>query len=340
MIDKLDTFVSPKNLDNPLISIVMPTYNTGELLRITLNSILAQSYNNWELFVVDDISTDNTRDIVKDYAVDKRINYIERFRGPKGAQTCRNIGFERCNGKYVVFFDSDDLFSPDCLKQRVMYMEKNPHLDFGVFPASTFAPNQEVNDVTKPKWGIRNDNESPFISLLKANYQFIVVTNIYKHAFLKNNNIFWDENVKVYQDFDYNFRVFQKHPKYDFCEQAEIDYFYRVNYSSTSITSNYVSDEKCESTLILFSNVLKALSLKEDGPKLKRYFFSFIFLHYKRLLNNNNKVQIIKYNSFIAKYYPFHVRLRCNVALCLISLLGLNRITKIVSISLFRDLLN
>lgn len=107
--------------DQPLISIIIPTYNRAHLIGETLDSILAQTYTNWESLVVDDGSTDTTVEVVSNYVVnDKRIKLFNRPKTKqKGANTCRNIGLNQAKGDYVVFFDSDDLMTPDHLQVKI-----------------------------------------------------------------------------------------------------------------------------------------------------------------------------------------------------------------------------
>ncbi len=109
----------------PLVSIIIPTYNRAHLICETLDSIIAQTYTNWGCIVVDDGSIDETAIVMNAY-----INKDSRFQlhkrpthKPKGANACRNIGLEYATGDYVVFFDSDDLMSPNHLEVKVSAMQ-------------------------------------------------------------------------------------------------------------------------------------------------------------------------------------------------------------------------
>lgn len=99
----------------PLVSIIIPTYNRAPLLGETLNSVLAQTYKNWECIVVDDSSTDATDELMRFYSeMDSRIQYYHRPSSlPKGANACRNYGLDLTTGEYIIFFDSDDLMTQD-----------------------------------------------------------------------------------------------------------------------------------------------------------------------------------------------------------------------------------
>lgn len=116
-----------------LISIIIPSYNRGDLISETLDSILSQTYTNWECIVIDDGSTDNGIDIVNSYcAKDKRMTLVKRpDDSPKGAQTCRNIGLFLARGEFIQFFDSDDIMLPTKLNKQVKVIEKHD-ADFAV----------------------------------------------------------------------------------------------------------------------------------------------------------------------------------------------------------------
>ena len=110
-----------------LISIIIPCYNRASLIGETLDSIIIQSYKNWECIVVDDGSSDYTLELVSLYCEkDSRIKYLKRPNNrKKGANTCRNYGFEQSKGEYIQWFDSDDLMVPNFLLSKISVLEKS-----------------------------------------------------------------------------------------------------------------------------------------------------------------------------------------------------------------------
>ena len=108
------------------VSIVMPSYNTGRFISETIESILAQSYSDWELIIVDDGSTDDTDEVVGQYLADERIRYIKNERN-SGAAVSRNRALREAKGKWIAFLDSDDLWEPDKLKKQIAFMENNDY---------------------------------------------------------------------------------------------------------------------------------------------------------------------------------------------------------------------
>lgn len=110
-----------------MISIIVPTFNRQDYILETLDSLLKQSYTDWECIIVDDGSTDDTEIFIQKYALsDQRFSFYTRPASmKKGANSCRNFGFVKAKGKYIKFLDSDDLLLPDCLAKQIAVLESN-----------------------------------------------------------------------------------------------------------------------------------------------------------------------------------------------------------------------
>lgn len=106
-----------------LVSIIMPTYNCGRFIKESIDSVLAQTYSNWELLIVDDCSKDGTETIVNSFE-DQRIQYM-RNEHNMGAAVTRNRALRAAKGKYVAFLDSDDIWKPTKLEKQIAYMQEN-----------------------------------------------------------------------------------------------------------------------------------------------------------------------------------------------------------------------
>ncbi len=111
-------------MNKKLISIIMPTYNCGQFIGKTIESIQKQTYKNWELIIMDDCSKDNTKEVVKKYLDDKRIKY-HILKTNSGAAVARTKAMELARGNYMAFLDSDDLWTKDKLSKQIKFMEKN-----------------------------------------------------------------------------------------------------------------------------------------------------------------------------------------------------------------------
>ena len=115
-----------------LVSIIMPSYNTAQYITETIQSVIDQTYHNWELIIVDDCSTDNT-DIVVGKIKDPRIRYIKNEKN-SGAAVSRNRALREANGRWVAFLDSDDLWESDFLEKQIRFIkEKNATIVFASY---------------------------------------------------------------------------------------------------------------------------------------------------------------------------------------------------------------
>ncbi len=110
-------------MNNNLISVIMPSYNTGKYISESIKSVLAQTYENWELIIVDDCSTDDTESVVKSFE-DPRIIYIRNEKN-SGAAVSRNRALQEAKGKWIAFLDSDDLWLPQKLELQLNFMREN-----------------------------------------------------------------------------------------------------------------------------------------------------------------------------------------------------------------------
>ena len=112
-------------LEDRKVSIITPTYNCAKFISQTIKSVLAQTYDNWEMIIVDDCSTDDTRAIVSQFtAADTRIKYF-CLNENSGAAIARNKALELSSGRWIAFLDSDDLWLPTKLEKQVKFMEEN-----------------------------------------------------------------------------------------------------------------------------------------------------------------------------------------------------------------------
>ncbi|WP_324721951.1 glycosyltransferase family 2 protein [Salinimicrobium sp. HB62] len=114
-------------MKEPLVSIIIPTFNRSTFLRETINSVKEQSYHNWECLVVDDGSSDFTKELMEFIlAEDSRIKYLKRPETwLKGANSCRNFGFKKSKGEYIQWLDSDDIISSEKLESQIKCMLQN-----------------------------------------------------------------------------------------------------------------------------------------------------------------------------------------------------------------------
>lgn len=112
-----------------LVSIIMPSYNTGKFIANSIKSVIAQTYSDWELIIVDDASTDNTDEVVKMFTEPAevsapKIRYLKNNHN-RGAAVSRNRALREACGKWIAFLDSDDLWAPDKMEKQIAFMKKH-----------------------------------------------------------------------------------------------------------------------------------------------------------------------------------------------------------------------
>ncbi|EGQ9134655.1 glycosyltransferase family 2 protein [Vibrio alginolyticus] len=134
-----------------LVSIIMPSYNSDGTILESIQSVLSQTYKNWELIIVDDRSTDNTWQVIQTYA-DKYDNIrVYQNKENLGAGASRNFAIKKAKGRFIAFLDSDDLWTEDKLAEQIPFMlENNYPLTYTHY--SRFTSEEELSVVTAPEY--------------------------------------------------------------------------------------------------------------------------------------------------------------------------------------------
>ena len=143
-----------KNKKNPLVSVLMPNYNCEKYINEAIESILKQTYKNFEFIIIDDSSTDNSWEIIKKYS--KKDKRIKCFRNEKNLQIVktRNKLFEKVskNSKYLAIMDSDDISHKDRLKKQVHFLEKKENKNVGVVGTNLIFINENSKEIGKREY--------------------------------------------------------------------------------------------------------------------------------------------------------------------------------------------
>ncbi|WP_136669275.1 glycosyltransferase family A protein [Flavobacterium sp. H122] len=198
---------------NPLVSIIIPTYNRAHLISETLNSVLVQTYTNWECVIVDDGSIDNTESVVMDYVnKDARFQFHKRPENYKsGGNGARNYGAEMTSSNFLIFFDSDDLLVESALDERMMFVKKN---EFDLLINNTATFKREIGD-SELLWNIFDTKDS-ITDLLKRflNNDMPWQTNgaTWSKDFFKKTGG-WNEKLSAWQDWEIHIRALLLNPK-------------------------------------------------------------------------------------------------------------------------------
>ncbi|MFL9830050.1 glycosyltransferase family 2 protein [Flavobacterium sp. ST-87] len=110
-------------MEEPLVSVIIPTFNSEKYISDTIQSVQNQSYQNWEVIIFDDASTDETQTIITPFLTDKRIKFYSLEKN-SGTGIARNLAVSKASGKYISFLDADDLWKPEKLEKQINFMQK------------------------------------------------------------------------------------------------------------------------------------------------------------------------------------------------------------------------
>jgi glycosyltransferase involved in cell wall biosynthesis len=272
-----------------LVSIIIPTYNRAHLIGETLDSIIAQTYTNWECIIVDDGSTDNSEDVIGSYLKkDSRFQYYKRPSYKiKGANSCRNYGFERSKGNFIQWFDSDDLYIDKALERLVSSFSD----EFDVVVCRL----EKVDFKTKIK--IKDNpilTDNLFLDYFVGKITFYVSGPLWRKSLLLEQPFLFDEEIRHLDDWDFNLRMLYDNPKIKYVNESLIKYCIHTESLSHEISKlNY---EEIKSEILAREKQLKIISKNKKVDRIKATLF--VKNRYKYLLrellvaNNENKMQL------------------------------------------------
>jgi glycosyltransferase involved in cell wall biosynthesis len=198
----------------PTVSVIIPTYNRARVLCRSAESVLAQTYRDFELIIVDDGSTDNTEEVVRSYS-DPRIRFI-RHEKNRGVSVARNIGIKAARGEFIAFNDSDDIWLPQNLELKVKLLDSHPDTalvcsDYYIFDGHTGANLCRFWDNRQYRYLLEFDEgtQQPIIGKLAR------VTLLSPLAIIMRRRVFddvgyFDESLHCAEDWDMWFRILQR----------------------------------------------------------------------------------------------------------------------------------
>ena len=310
-----------------LISIVMPVFNCTEYVRIMIDSILANTYQQWELWAVDDGSEADTLELLKSYSErDERIHFIQRSRGPKGAQTCRNMGMEHAQGEYIIFSDSDDYITSTCLQTRINAIRQHPELDFMIFPSGVLRNSQVTFDRMPSCYGF-NVYKDEISAFARRTLPFVVVNNIYRTKSLREKGITWNTELRSMQDADFNLQTLLAGMKHDYC-LCRADYGYRISGNAQSTSRKIASGKHNDTILAAISHFYEQITHVSGSKYLTPLYEGSIYLYNTVCASSYNEQFATALTSIIDKYdHRQAIRLKLKIALCnkLSSIIGYRR---------------
>ena len=284
------------------ISIIIPTHNRFDFFKQTLESILAQDCNNYEVIVVDDRSNKEEKNLIKELCLKSNVQFVENS-GPSGPSAARNFGAKLSTNNLLMFLDSDDLLSKDCIKNRLKYINLYPQKDMWIFGGvKVFNVTPGDSDVY---WNFftKEDDLSRF---LRTDSPWHTSSPIWtKESFFEISG--FDEDAKIWNDWDIHIRAIASGLKYIKIE-SETDVYYRKHnqIAISKIDGNISSIKNRSKTLLKILNVLKVN--KVLNPERNRSFTNQLFklqLEINKMKLNKNVWEIAKNEKLISlkEYY-------------------------------------
>lgn len=270
-----------------LISIVLPIYNGEKYMRESIDSVIMQSYKNWELIIVNDCSTDNTAEIANGYVQkDSRIKYYKNEKNMRLPKTL-NRGFSLAKGDYLTWTSDDNLFKENALEKMILALKKD-NADFVYASYETIDENGKYIDYVKT-----NEN---------GKYE-IIGHNVVGACFMYTRKVYetvgdYDYNYTLVEDYDYWLRIFAK-----FNTTYIEDVLYSYRFHSGALTSTERSDKinsVCEEVI---------LKNKPNFGKLnnlqKYYLYSGLHECRQKMLEDKDKYRS-KYKLYRVYYILFY----------------------------------
>lgn len=279
--------------DNPFVSIIIPVFNREYLISNMLNSLIEQSYDNWECIIVDDGSVDNTKDVVFSYAEkDSRFQYHNRPKNRNaGGNAARNYGFELSRGELINWVDSDDKLHQDFINEKVNAFIKNPERD-AVLSKTVIINDSKGIKKYEERTKVTENLLEDFISLKVSWY---IPDLIWKRSFLEQQERLFDEELLKGQDRDFHIRMLIENPKITFIDKYL--YFY-IKHDNT--ITNSISEKIAWS--VLQSGFGRNKKLLKKGISKQTQFVVFqemirIYPHVRRC-NDVNQVYLKVFKHF------------------------------------------
>lgn len=307
----------------PKVSIIIPIYNAEKYIQTTINSVLSQTFSDWELLLIDDCSKDNTPAICKEFVQsDKRIIYIRQIENGGPAQA-RNTGLDQAKGEFVSFVDSDDTIEPTFLDKMLVTAFEN-HSDIvwcnynEVFTNNTIYRKHNLPCLIPIPY-------NTYIRFFFNNQEGLgsMCTKLYRKSFIEQNKIRLNPERIHGEDWEFNLNCFKCHPILVAIDDSLYNYV-RQN-SSSVIASYHTSDYQ---TFVKSNLMLETLAQKEgiEYDKVAR-MGNFVYLviqllislkrskvcnkksEFKRIVSDSYFRKSLSYGCQIAKYLPIRYKL-------------------------------
>lgn len=274
-----------------LVSIIIPAFNAQNFINATIESVINQTYPHWEMWVVDDGSTDETRQVVQKYLADHRIQYL--YQENQERATARNHGIRHTSGKYIAFLDADDLWLPDKLRVQVEHLHNHPEV--GLCFTHYMLINSQGESLGRPAISFVPGPDQ-FYSLLKGNF-IANSTVIIPRCVLDKVGLF-DESLPAFgcEDWDMWLRITRSYPIHLIDHPLAL---YRLHESNTSLERIRLSAEA------VLQKVFTDPTLPPYIVKNRKIVYTSLYLNFSETyLRLNQRQRAFEYWRQAWQVYP------------------------------------
>lgn len=264
-------------VSDPLVSILIPNFNKEKYLKMALDSVILQTYKNWECIIVDDYSTDLSWSILEEYAkLDSRFKIYKRPVFKKsGGNSARNFALKLSKGYFINWFDSDDIMDIKMIEEKIKVFDQNSCLDFVLGNVIKFECSTE-NQLKINNLDLSQKDINYALNMIKGNFWIPTPSPLFKRIFLKDFEYCFDEELVWDQEIEFMSRVLLSNPKFEFTKDSI--FYYRTGISSQ--TKNFKELKLADRQLLSFSSYKKIYSnfsknkvkSKEEIDYFKWYF--------------------------------------------------------------------
>lgn len=268
-------------MQNPKITILLSTYNRAHLIPETLDSILAQTYKNWDCIIVDDRSTDNTEKVIENYIKkDNRFSFYLKLENQNmGLSASRNYGLElakKHQPDFIQFFDDDDLMHPTKLELQLQSLQKNPEMSFCLCGSKSFQDIKQIDWKEKVDFHW-NKKFSIGEAYLTGDIRFVAQVPLFRYAYVKEFH--FDEDLFYAEEWTlFSMHFLLNNPQFT---QLEKVLFYRRKHTESITESKDENFQKRKTSAITGVKILNFLNKNNIHTKVTLFYFSRQFLLYK-----------------------------------------------------------
>ena len=289
-------------MNKTLISFIIPIYNSEKYIERLVDSILNQKIENIEIILVNDGSTDNTKEILKQYEGNNLIKVINKENS--GVSSTRNLGLKEASGKYIMFSDSDDYYKKGSIKKIIKQLDEKS--DLIIFSCCREDENLNITELFKQEDKIipakKNLGiEGYLLNNFENKYGNCIWNKIYKLDIIRKNNIKFCENQTIAEDLLFNVEYFEKIKNYKTVSTESYVYCYNAN-SITRRYSNKYLDEYIKTSNNL-NNILENENYHDRYYALLMFYFgTYNYIFNNETLSNSKKTSLERLKKYFNNY--------------------------------------